>query len=329
MKKKHHDVVIFPKWKKQLEKDSLEALKEKRYHEALDYIEQLEKYQAASNEILTGKIISLIELKRYDDAIALCRTLMAEDPDNYFKYLHIYITILFQASKYREVIEILDEIFEHEQIPSTYINPFRQLYELSKKFVGEEQTAGSRRNVERFIHNLRQGSLKEQWHSLSQVREEDARNFLHMIKPFLTDQKLNPVIKTGILQWLHEQNVEQEFDVEKFGEIHRVNPVQLRDIMEQDVAKEIMSHLDELEHINPTLLEFARQILYRFLYIYYPFFPEKNSTRIIARAIQTLAMDYLNVPYRQHAEDESAKLEYWKQKISQMEVQYFSPLEKD
>ncbi|TCT25108.1 tetratricopeptide repeat protein [Melghiribacillus thermohalophilus] len=327
MKRKHQGVVIFPKWKKQLEKSSIEALKEKKYREALAYIEKLEKFEAASNEILTGKIISLIELRRYDEAIELCQQLMENDDGDYYKYLHIYLTILFQASEYQEVIQILDDLFQQNKVPYTYEKTFNQLYELSQKFAGEHIQTGDHKNLKNIIHSLKQGSLKEQWQSLSLIRREDAIRHMEDIKPLLIDEKLNPVIKTGILQWLHEQKIDIECDVEKFGEIHRVNPGELKDILDQDFAREILFYLEELEQSNPTLLEIARQILYRFLYVLYPFLPRTNRSEIIARAVQELAMDYLNEERENESVDET--LQYWKERISCFEEKYFLPLERE
>ena len=53
------EVVMFPGWKRDLEEQSKRAIENKNYEEALLFIHKLESFNAASNEILIAKIISL------------------------------------------------------------------------------------------------------------------------------------------------------------------------------------------------------------------------------------------------------------------------------
>ncbi|WP_054753473.1 tetratricopeptide repeat protein [Piscibacillus salipiscarius] len=148
------DVVMFPGWRKELEAKTFEAVKHKNYKEALLHIEQLESFDEASNDILTAKVICLIETSQYEQAIGLCRKLMREDDENYYKYLHIYLTILFQNSQYAELVDLLDEIQNHESIPVEYEEPFKQLYDMSKQFQEQTPKRDSSEHMEHFwIHS--------------------------------------------------------------------------------------------------------------------------------------------------------------------------------
>ncbi|MBB6451943.1 tetratricopeptide (TPR) repeat protein [Salirhabdus euzebyi] len=328
MKKEHPDIVIFPGWRKQLEKEGLEALKEKRYEDALTHILQLEQYEAASYEILTGKVICFIELGRYDEAIGLCRKLMKEDDPNYYKYLHIYVTILFQTSQYGEILSLLDEIFQSEKIPHTYREQFWQIYDLSQKFYQDQELTQDDKEWKQFIHNLEGGSFQEQWRLLSILRKKSVSHYIDEIIPHLSDAELNPVIKTGILQWMYEQKVDQEMEVEKFNQTSMINPIHLDDVMETPEAKKILLLLEEIEQNDPTLFEFTRQILFRYLYVYYPFTPSEEAIQSIAEAVLALALEYLQL------DQETSMLEYdneargkWMEEIKHMEMKYFSQIE--
>ncbi|MRG88365.1 tetratricopeptide repeat protein [Salinibacillus xinjiangensis] len=329
MKKEHQDVVIFPGWKRQLEQDGLEALKEKRYEDALEKVKLLEQFEAASYEILTGKIICYIELNRYDEAIALCRKLMKEDEDNYYKYLHIYITVLFQTSQYGEIISLLDEIFSTEKVPYTYREQFNQIYNLSQNFYQDEEAHNPTTEIQHFIQNLDGGSFQEQWRLLSLLRKKPVGDYIDDLIPYFSDNELNPVIKTGLLQWLTEQDVDREIEIEKFNQTKVVNPKNLSDILESNCAKEIVQSLDIIEQNDPTLFEFTRQILFRFLYVYYPFVPEQEDCLPISEAVLSLALEYLQLEEGHHSilDGESERREFWMDEIKRLEMKYFSQIE--
>jgi tetratricopeptide (TPR) repeat protein len=329
MKKEDNpDVVIFPGWKKQLEVDGLQALQQKRYDEALKNFEKLEEFDAANYEILTGKVIVYIELGRYEEAITICQQLMKEDDSNYFKYLHIYITILFQTSQYDEVVSLLDEIFSDEEIPHTYREQFMQIYDLSKKLDDEQVEQQTNEDIQQFIHILDSGTFQEQWSLLSKVRRKLIQKEINKIIPFFKDPELNPVMKTAILQWFMEQKVNRNIEVKKWTLTKVVNPADLRDIMDSSFAKQVLVYLQDIEHEDPTLFEIIRQILYRFLYVYFPFTPEDEELTYIKEAVLVLGLEYLSIDrYHNLLIENEDRREEWVKKIRDLEERYFSQIE--
>src|SRR5699024_12350339 len=94
---KDDNIILFPKWKTALEEERLQALKEQRYEDALKKLNELTGYQITNHEIYIGKLICLIELRGYDEAERLCESLIEYQDENYYHYLHIYLTNLFQT----------------------------------------------------------------------------------------------------------------------------------------------------------------------------------------------------------------------------------------
>jgi tetratricopeptide (TPR) repeat protein len=329
MKKEDNpDVVIFPGWKKQLEVDGLLALKEKRYEEALKNFEKLEEFDAANYEILTGKVIVYIELGRYEEAITICQQLMRVDDGNYFKYLHIYVTILFQTSQYDEIVSLLDEIFTNEEIPPTYREQFTQIYDLSKKLDEEQEEQQSHEDIQQFIHILDSGTFQEQWSLLSKVRRRLIQKEVSKIIPFFKDPELTPVMKTGILQWFIEQKVNRNIEVKKWNLNKVVNPANLKDVMDSSFAKQVLIYLQDIEQEDPTLFEIIRQILYRFLYVYFPFTPDDLDLTYIREAVLVLGLEYLSLDeYHELLIENDDRREEWVKKIRDLEKRYFSQIE--
>src|SRR5690625_4141626 len=99
-----------------LEKESLQALKDKRFAEALYKLDKLLSYQVNNHEILIGKLICLMELGRYEEAQDLSEELLELHNDNYYHYVHIYLTILFQTNQYDVLMEQVEYELESEEI---------------------------------------------------------------------------------------------------------------------------------------------------------------------------------------------------------------------
>ncbi|GEL77433.1 hypothetical protein [Tenuibacillus multivorans] len=323
----HHDVVMFPGWRKELEAKSFDAVKHKNYEEALIHIEQLESFNEASNDILTAKVICFIELSRYDEAIMLCRKLMREDDDHYFKYLHIYLSILFQTSQYSEVVDLLDEIKETSSLPVEYEESFEQLYDMSKQFLENATDQESEEHMNHFLDSLENGNFQEQWKLLSYHRKFPIQPYLDQLIPYLSDTHLNPVIKTGILQWCMDEDIDQGIEVEKFDETDWFTPSKLPDVLDTRFAQDVLSELEEVEQDDPTLFQFTKQVLYRFLYIKFPFTPPESLTHTVADAVIALAKSYLQLDQTDWSSYIPEELATWMKEIERLEKVYFSQIE--
>ncbi|QGS68969.1 tetratricopeptide repeat protein [Oceanobacillus sp. 143] len=133
MQTEPNNVILFPKWKKTLEEESLYALQEKRYEEALEKLNKLLSYQVDDYEILIAKLMCLMELSRYEEAQELCEELLQHKDDNYYHYLHMYLTILFQTNQYELLMEHAAAELADKQLPEIFREQFTQLYDISKR----------------------------------------------------------------------------------------------------------------------------------------------------------------------------------------------------
>ncbi|TFB24954.1 tetratricopeptide repeat protein [Filobacillus milosensis] len=322
-----HDVVMFPGWRKELEEKSFEAVKHKNYDEALLHIEKLESFKEASNDILTAKVICMIELSRYDEAISLCRKLMREDDDNYYKYLHIYLTILFQTSQYTEVVDLLNEINETSSIPRDYKEPFKQLYDMSIQFQDQATEQESENHMNHFMDSLENGNFQEQWKLLSFHRNHPIGPYLSQLVPYLSDAQLNPVIKTGILQWCMDDQISEPIEIEKFGDMAWFKPTELPDVLDTEFSVEVLKVLEDVEQSDPTLYQFTKQILYRYLYIKFPFTPNLELKEDVAEAVHSLAKSYIQLESADEQTYISDEIMKWMKEIEHLEKIYFSQID--
>src|SRR5690625_1767591 len=98
-------IILFPTWQKNLEQESLEAMREKNYKEALEKINQLLDFNVENHELYIAKLICLMELRDHQGALDLSEHMLEQEDENYFQYVHIYLTVLFQMGSYEQLIE--------------------------------------------------------------------------------------------------------------------------------------------------------------------------------------------------------------------------------
>lgn len=324
------DVVMFPKWKISLEQKGRTALQSKNYTEALEHFEQLISFDVANSEVMTGKLICLMELGRYEEAELICKELMRDDEENYFQYLHIYLTVLFQTSQYEELLDLLDEVFQSDEIPHDIRKQFWQLYDITKKLREDETSSEFIEDIDDFIAALESKDAKRQWRCLSKLRKQDVHPYVNELTPYLLQDYIQPVIKTALLQWMQDQKIDQEVEISKLGEKQVVNPSKLHDILSHPSSRQILNVLEAVEHDNPTLYEFIQQLLFRYMYVRFPIMPTDEETPSLAKAFFELGTSYLQLdhyPYPLENYGSQKEVDLWKQQIEYYEANYFSVLE--
>ncbi|WP_112181523.1 MULTISPECIES: hypothetical protein [Paraliobacillus] len=282
----HNDqkVVLFPKWKKDLESEAYQALREKRFHEALDGFNTLLSYQINNQEISVGKLTCLMELGMQEEAEELCESLLANKDANYFSYIHIYATLLFQASKYQEVSELLEDVI-HEKLPDPFRTQLETLYHLNERLREEQQEKQAMSTLKELEDAVERDDTVLQWHLVNHLHQSDLSAYLNLFEEILLNKIVHPVIKTSILGLLQAESIDQDINIEKFSKVMVINPSTYPFIMDHPFRNDIRKSLEKLEQDNPTLFELADQLLYRYLYVRYPFIVDKSEADMMKKAL--------------------------------------------
>src|SRR5690625_7528204 len=74
-----------------------------------------------------------MEISRYEKAQDLNEELLELHNDNYYHYVHIYLTILFQTNQYDVLMEQVEYELESEEIPLSIEEQFIQRYNMSEQ----------------------------------------------------------------------------------------------------------------------------------------------------------------------------------------------------
>ncbi|MFC2948506.1 tetratricopeptide repeat protein [Virgibacillus sediminis] len=319
------NIILFPKWKFALEEESLKALKEKRYDEALAKLDQLLSYHVDNHEIIIGKLICLMELGRYSEAQELCEELLGYRDEHYFHYVHIYLTILFQTNQYDLLMEQVEVELEGESIPSALKEQFEQLYDMSKKMQNDLVIEDSKTHIGEFWQAVEEEDHRKQWRLVESLRKSNTVEPERLLK-YLMEPKVHPVVKTSIFLWLQDAESSKEVTVHKLGQQITVVPNETGGIQVNGLAKQIGLLISEIEQKNPSLFHLLNDLLYRYLYVRFPIIPPYEDALQVAEALRTVGKEYLNVHNESVIKADPAVEEYMEE-IKLCDVLYYSVIE--
>ncbi|KKE80502.1 tetratricopeptide repeat protein [Oceanobacillus caeni] len=315
-------IILFPKWKKELEKASLIALKEKRYDEALIKLDKLINYQVDNHEIITGKLICLMELGEFNEAQNLCEDLLKQEDEHYYHYVHIYLTILFQTNQYNLLMDQVEYEFQKKDIPKLQKEQFKQLYEISEKMNIDMNMEKEAILFQDLFTAVEEGNFDEQWRQVEKLKSLHA-NPSNQIIELLVNDDVHPLAKTAIIEWLKEKQWTTEVEVSKFNVTLTIIPKELEWVKESEPILETKALLRELEQDNPSLFHLITKLLYDYTYVMYPIKPPKDDYLHIAKALELIGKESLGVASNQVPET-TKQVENYIEKIKFSESLYLS-----
>lgn len=314
---------MFPKWKTTLEKESLQALEDKRYEEALSKLNILISYEVNNHEIVLGKMICLMELERFEEAQEVCEKLLTYKNENYYHYFHIYLTILFQTGQYELLIEQVEQKLLNEKLPEAFNEQFQQLLTMSKQMRDTIISEESDENKKELFKIISGNNYLRQWKLLENMRKMGVKP-TDEISLLLKNEEIHPAIKTVIFKWLQDNEIDDYFSVQKFEQEIKINPSKTAKIRDHHVTMQALSHISELEQNNPSLFIMLEQLLYRYMYIRYPIMPANENIPKIAEALSLIGEQYLHINNEQEID---ANIEKYIDEIKMCEALFLSVIE--
>ncbi len=295
MEQQTEKVILFPKWQKKLEKESLEALKQKRYDEALNKLDELIHYHVDHHEILIGRLICLMELNRLEDAIDFSEQLLAAERDEYYyHYFHIYLTILFQMSEYDILMDEVAQILLADDIPADLKAHFKQLCHMSGQMQSNIIEEKSVKYIHKLMRAIEEKNYAVQWQQVEQLRKLKYRPTAKIVS-LLNNEAVHPVAKTAIFQMLQERQFSEVVEISKLNLHIIAKPSDIKEIKTHSIWKQTIFAMKELEQENPVLFELLQQVLYRYLYVRYPILLPGDEAIRIAEALNHIGTAHLKV----------------------------------
>lgn len=285
-------VILFPTWKKNLEQESLEAMREKDYEGALSKLNQLLEFNVENHELYIAKLICLMELRDHQGALELSEEMLLKKDENYFQYVHIYLTVLFQMGSYEQLIDHVEFEFREHEIPTVLAEQFKKLEEASRSLYEEMKLQQGVEYIAEFNKAIENRSFQKQWNIMMGIR----KNNLHIhsqLMDILNKKDMHPMIQTAIFKCLQDHSYTERVSVRKLGMEGAFIPQDVPSIAEDTNVQYVEELLKHVENQDPTMFQFMKQMIFRYAYVRYPFPFEKDQLPLIAEVIKQLAKNSL------------------------------------
>lgn len=275
--KKQDNLILFPDVDQRLLEKGLEAIQNKKYQEAISFLENANSLNDENGETKVGLIVAYFELGKLQEAKRIAKTMLEEGIGDYIHVLDLYIMILVQLHEYEEIVTTIQVLLEDGYIPASKIEHFSKMLDFSRRMAVSNESVDDSflDKIEPMDKELRLMEIqdpKEQMILISQLTNQNIRFYINEVKEYLESETGSPFFKTMLLNILKEQEYDKDIKILKFDREAVVVPSTLEDIHSRSQLNEIIMLLREkLEHDDPVLLESIQVLVERQLFILYPF----------------------------------------------------------
>lgn len=299
-KRLNDKVILFPDLEKRLLEKGLESLQQKKFREAVEYLEEANALAPENHDILFGLVLAYFELGLLTKAKELANQMLQMGIGDYIHIVELYITILVQLHQYDEIVTTIEVLLEDREIPKEKFEHFTRMLHFSRKMeqskppidIESTQDEMIREELNLFFYK----DQEEQMKLASQLSERNIRPFIEEIKSYLSSKNGDVFLKTLLLKILIEQQYDKEVIVEKLDRALTVNPASMQhEIIQPQQSKLMQILVEQLEHEDPVLLENLKNLIGRHFFFIFPFQLQPFKDVVWAAAYHSLAAEYQGI----------------------------------
>ena len=326
MKGKESKLVLFPKEQERIEKQAFQALHNYQYKEALTFLNELLDCAVEDIDVVVAKVTCLIELGRQTEAEYVLEDQIADETKDYYTYINIYATILFQAHKHKRVDALLTETLNDTRLKNPMRSQLEKLHEVNQPLVSEEvdkETSITKRELD---SALATNDVNAQWHLINHLQGQPITPYIPLFEHMLSDQAVHPVIKTVVINLLQANQFEQVISIEKFGQFKELKPKRYPYMNDHPIKKQLLNALSDVEQKDPTFFRMVNQLIDRYFYVHYPMVEHLADIDLVKAALLALVEKSFNETIAVSGEQKS-EIEAMINRFIEAEQLYFSVIE--
>lgn len=277
---KDKNIILYPGLVKRLIEKGMDALKAKDGEAAYQFFLHAEEHEPEHPQVLFGKMLSLVELGRLEEAVGYTNDLLREGIGDYYDNLQVHISLLVQLGKYQEVVDILDAVLSENRFPAQYAESFYQLLHFSRQMVGDQEWPGQIEPEtiplqEDIIHMLESTSVELQSTALTLLKDSSHPEAITLLIQYVEGENRDYALQSLALQALHDKDCSQEIHIKKGSYEGVVRPSEIDNERHESFGRRIEEALEaRLEQEDPLLFEMAKHLSWSHMLSIYPFLPE-------------------------------------------------------
>jgi tetratricopeptide (TPR) repeat protein len=295
---KKDNVILFPGLEKRLLEKGLDYLKQKKYRDAIQFLEQALEHDPENSDIHVGLVLANFEAGYVKQAKQIAAEMLKGGLGDYIQVIDLYLMILVQMNEYNELVATIEALLEEREIPAEKLEHFTRMLEFGRRMQvspaqdelidfqdmePEDKTLGLFDYME----------PQDQVMISARLAKENIRPYIKEITEYVASEQGHPFQKTMLLNILREQEYAEEMDVLKFGWEQPFIPEKLLDLKDYIGMSPVIPLLEnQLENADPVLYENILSLIERHFFLLYPFNLPKASAEAWAAAYHFLANEY-------------------------------------
>ncbi|MBY0123992.1 tetratricopeptide repeat protein [Bacillus sp. S/N-304-OC-R1] len=323
-KKLNEKIILFPDLEKRLMEKGLESLQNKRFREAIDYLEEAMKLEQENEEIHIGLVLAYFESGQLLKAKEFANCMLQKGLGDYIQIIDLYLMILVQLHQYDEIVKTIEVLIEEKEIPFDKMEHFTRMLQFSKRMAesapeDEKENIHEEESLNMEIDLFSIHDQHEQIQMATGLMKRNIRPFMNEILTYLECSEGEPFFKTMLLNVLTQHEYDKKTIVQKLGEKMSVIPSKLEDVHNNEQIIKLLEIVrNELEHEDPIFYNHIKSLIERHLFILYPFKLKPFSEEVWSAAYHSLAASYHGV--QQSKRELSKRYNVQEKEISEAEA---------
>jgi tetratricopeptide (TPR) repeat protein len=295
---KKDNVILFPGLEKRLLEKGLDYLKQKKYRDAIQYLEQALEHDQENSDVHVGLILANYEAGYVKQAKQIAAEMLRSGLGDYIQVIDLYLMILVQLNEYAEIVSTIEALIDEKEIPADKQEHFTRMLEFGRRMLEDGADMAVPAEMEPEPEGMTLGLFelqdpKDQVMIAARLTKENIRPYIKEIKEYVASEQGHPFQKTMLLNILREQEFAEEIDVRKFGLEKSFIPAKIQDMKDYIASNDFIQILaDEVENEDPVLYENILSLIERHFFLLYPFDLPQGAAEAWAAAYHFIANEY-------------------------------------
>ncbi|MGV2938025.1 tetratricopeptide repeat protein [Mesobacillus sp. LC4] len=271
------NVILFPGLEKRLLEKGLDYLKEHRYRDAIQYLEQALEHDPENSDVFIGLALANYEAGNAQQAKEIVAKMLRGGLGDYIQVIDMYLMILVQLNEYNEIVTTIEALLEEREIPAEKHEHFITMLEFAKRMLNGETEIESfdsfeEEPEEEELNLFNYKNPNDQVMAAAGLAKVNIRPYIKKVREYIASEEGHPFLKTMLLNILKEQEYAEEIPVHKFSWTASFRPDQLPELKEYIETSGVIQLLsDEIESDDPVLFENVQRLIERYFFLVYPF----------------------------------------------------------
>jgi tetratricopeptide (TPR) repeat protein len=274
---KKDNVILFPGLEKRLLEKGLDYLKQQKYREAIQFLEQALEHDPENSDIYVGLVLANYEAGNTHQAKEIAAEMLRSGLGDYIQVIDMYLMILVQLNEYNEVVSTIEALLEEREIPADKHEHFSTMLEFGRRMLDGESEMEP---IEIFEEEPEEQELNlfdyqnpnDQVMAAAGLSKINIRPYIMQIREYLAAEAGHPFFKTMLLNILKEQEYTEETQVSKFDWTESFMPAKLPELKDYIENRGVIQLLStEIESDDPILFENVQRLVERYFFLVYPF----------------------------------------------------------